>query len=475
MEFRRGSLERRQGRRVCVGCRKFCGTAKKCSKCGKRTAARIQVNWYVGGKRYRELTGLWREDDAVKVLERKEADYWRRQDLGAQRDVGGTLREAADSFTAELSDRSRDYRKQIKTSLNLLGELVGWDRPVQLIGMAEICQFKEDGLALRSSSTVRSYMLVLRRFFGHLLDEGWIRKDPTRRVKLPRAVGRKDHLRPAEVGPVLDAFWRISPEIAPIATTLVLGGWRKGEIVNLRRSDADLTSGWAYVVDFAGDELLDPWSPKTESSVRAVPLHALVIRAMERTEPVTCPDGRESPWMFPVVDRRKRKRRRDRLGRAQPVLGDRRSPDTTFFGPKLDEALAAAGIRRKVTIHGLRRTFAVLLQEVGAPDSIIRQALGHGQRSVTELNYLPRRDEAVKRWVDKIDLSISALDVAAVSPPAPTGAPTGSTSIEPSPPALPAPAAVQPVVGQRPDRDSHCHQSATNWWQNGLTSLPRYD
>ena len=95
-----------------MGCRKLCGTARKCSKCGKRTAARIQVNWYVGGKRYRELTALWREDEAVGVLERKEADYWRRQDLGARRDVGGTLQDAVDSFMAELSDRSRDYRKQ---------------------------------------------------------------------------------------------------------------------------------------------------------------------------------------------------------------------------------------------------------------------------------------------------------------------------------------------------------------------------
>jgi hypothetical protein len=43
---------------------------------------------------------------------------------------------------------------------------------------------------------------------------------------------------------VRGAFWRVCPPIAPIATTLVLGGWRKGEIVNLRHEDVDLAEGW---------------------------------------------------------------------------------------------------------------------------------------------------------------------------------------------------------------------------------------
>jgi hypothetical protein len=30
----------------------------------------------------------------------------------------------------------------------------------------------------------------------------------------------------------------------------MLGGWRKGEIVNLRHEDVDLAAGWAYVLDF---------------------------------------------------------------------------------------------------------------------------------------------------------------------------------------------------------------------------------
>jgi integrase len=87
-----------------------------------------------------------------------------------------------------------------------------------------------------------------------------------------------------------------------------------------------------------------------------------------------------------------------------PVRGDRRSPQTTWLGSCLRQALAAAGIERRVTVHGLRRTFAVLLQDAGAPDSVIRQALGHAQQGVTEQHYLPRRDPVVQSWVDRIQI-----------------------------------------------------------------------
>jgi hypothetical protein len=41
---------------------------------------------------------------------------------------------------------------------------------------------------------------------------------------------------------------------------------------------------------------------------------------------------------------------------------------------------------------------------------VIRQALGHGERGVTELNYLPRRDDTIKRWVDALDVHVPSLE-----------------------------------------------------------------
>jgi integrase len=204
------------------------------------------------------------------------------------------------------------------------------------------------------------------------------------------------------VAPVLAACWQTHPDFAPVATAIVLGSFRKAEVINLRRDQVDLARRWAQVEEFEGDDVAAAWTPKTKSSYRAVPLHPVVIEALTAMEPVKRPDGTLSPWMFPLVSVPRTQEAIDRKGRRLPIIGDRRSIGSPWFGRCLREALAHAGIERKVTIHGLRRTFAVLLQDAGAPDSVIRQAMGHAPRGVTERHYLPRRDPLVQRWVDRI-------------------------------------------------------------------------
>lgn len=408
MEFRQGSCQKRQDRRVCRRCRYArCGKREKCPRCGGRTEPRIQVNWYINGQRQRQLTDEWKEAEARALLRRIEADYWAGQELGVQRDVGGTLLEAQDAFLREL--RGKSDQKQARTALRALAKGIGWDRQVHVIGIEDLRDFRDDGLAVLASATVRSYMGVLRRFFSFLVSEGWIRQNPTARIPLPRATARPVHLSRKEAGHYLSILWTELPTVAPIATIMVLGGLRKGEVINLRREHLDLADRWTVVTAFPGDEIASAWRPKTKSSYRSVPLHPLALAALRRTPVVMRLDGSESPWVFPVVDPRKRKRNVDRKGRAQPVVGDRRSPDTSFLGRKVRKVLVEKSFTREVTIHDLRRTFAVLLQSTGAPDSVIRQALGHRGAGVTELHYLPRRDAEVQRWVDKINIDIPGL------------------------------------------------------------------
>ena len=348
----------------------------------------------------------------MEVLKGIEADYWRQQRLGVSRDVGGSVGEAIAAFARSRRELSTSWQEQIRKVLALLEGQVGSETEVTKVSREDVEQFLADGLVTRAPTTMRSYMAVVRCLFNWLEEEGWIRMNPARRVKLPKGTQRRgDCLMPGQAGAVLAACFRVQPVFGVIATAIVLGSFRKGEVVNLWRDEMDLVNRWALVTDFEGDEQANAWSAKSESSRRAVPLHPALADMLRQVEPVTRPDGSASPWVFPIVDGRKRKRLYDGQGRPRPMLGDRRSPDTTYFGRCLRKALALAGIQRQVTVHGLRRTFAVLLQDAGAPDSIIRQAMGHAARGVTERHYLPRRDRMVQHWVDQIRIEIPAVEI----------------------------------------------------------------
>jgi len=406
MDFKPGNSVRRPDRRICPKCERRCGTKTKCPDCGKATKPRLRIVWTIQGKRYRELTNCWTAEDAKKVLLAKEADYGRQQRLGVSRDAGGTIESAIAAFEREKEGLSKNWQAQIRKALEPLAEGLGQTTDVTEIRREDIREYLEDGLLSRSPTTMRSYLIVVRCFFRWLEGKGWVRFSPAQNVWLPRA-GRRlgDFLRPEEVGRFLAACRTECSEFAPIATAIVLGSFRKGEIVNLRHQDLDLERRWAFVLDFAGDENAAAWSPKTEGSRRAIPLHPHVVAALAEVPRVELPDGSLSPWVFPVLDARKARRTTDRRGRRQPMRGDRRSPSTTYFGKCLRLALVDAGIERRVTIHGLRRTFSVLLQDAGAPDSVIRQAMGHAERGVTDSHSLARREAVAQRWVDRIDLN----------------------------------------------------------------------
>jgi len=316
LEFKRGNSERRQDRRICPKCERRCGRHKTCAKCGKPTKARIQVTWTAEGRRKRQLTNCWREEDAREVLRGIEADYWRQQRLGVTRDVGGSLADAVEAFEQSRVQCSRSWRQQLRKALYPLRDGLGPDSGIVEITKDDLEQYLAEGLATRASATMRSYMLVVRCFFNWLEDEGWIRLNPARRIKLPKAKTRyQDCLLPEQVAPVLTAAFQVASDFGPIMMAIVLGSFRKGELVNLRRADVNVRNRWARVTDFAGDEQAEAWSTKTDSSVRAVPLHPLLADALSRVAPIERPDGSASPWMFPVSDPRRRSRFRDKAGR----------------------------------------------------------------------------------------------------------------------------------------------------------------
>jgi integrase len=361
------------------------------------------VVWYIGSQRQRLLTNCWRDEDAHAVLTQIEQDYWRQQRFGVEREVGGPLKDAVAAFQSRHTGLSKAWQRCIRTTLRLLTDALGQNMQVTAISRTLLEVLRDELHKRLRPASVRNIVKIWRSFFRFLEEEGWIRISPARKLAIPPPAARRhDYVPPELVGPMLDAAWRVAPLFAPVAMTFCLGGFRLAELVNLRRADIDLVDRWAEVRDFEGDAQTEPWSPKTEHSRRVVPLHPLLAETLARVPVITRPDGTESPWLFPIAKMMRQERIRNRRGQLQPALGDRRSMQSPHWGKSLQTVLKAAGITRKVTIHGLRRTFAVLLQDAGAPDSIIRQAMGHAPVGVTETHYLPRREPAVREWVERI-------------------------------------------------------------------------
>lgn len=71
------------------------------------------------------------------------------------------------------------------------------------------------------------------------------------------------------------------------------------------------------------------------------------------------------------------------------------------------QALKCAGIDR-LTIHGLRRSFSLLGEAAGAPAGAIAQVMGH-KPSATAEGYRPRSVDALRPYLEQIEVFILAL------------------------------------------------------------------
>jgi len=161
------------------------------------------------------------------------------------------------------------------------------------------------------------------------------------------------------------------PGIAAIRFML-LTGWRRGEVVNLRWGEVDLGRRTAHLAD-----------TKTGGSMRPLAEAACrVIRAM--------PQGGE--FVFPAP------------GADWPMGGF----------PRLWARVVhrVGGLSRDVTPHVLRHSYASLAADLGLADATIGALLGHRGHSVTR-RYIHSADTALLAAADKVaDEVVRLMDAA---------------------------------------------------------------
>jgi len=222
----------------------------------------------------------------------------------------------------------------------------------------------------RSSARALSSM---RGFFAWRVAEGWRADDPTLHLVAPKR-GRRlpDVLSEDEVTRLLAAPDLASPlgqRDQAMLELLYASGLRVSELVGLALAQLRLAGGFLIVLGKGGKERVVPVGEAAEAALRRYLSEVRARLVKGRSEAVFV----------------------SRLGRQMTRQG---------FWKLVRGYGRAAGIRRRISPHVLRHSFATHLLEHGADLRVVQAMLGHADISTTEI-YTHVHRERLRRIYDQ--------------------------------------------------------------------------
>ncbi len=213
------------------------------------------------------------------------------------------------------------------------------------------------GVNARSQARIIS---SLRSFYAFLLLDGFISVDPTELLRSPKiGVRLPDVLTLQEIDDIINAIDLATPEgqrNRAIVEVLYSCGLRVSELCSLRLSDLYLKEQFIRVTGKGGKQRLVPISSRAIAELEAY--------FVDRNR-ISIKSGYED---FVFISERLKK----------PL-----SRITVFYHIK--ELVAQVGIKKNVSPHTFRHSFATHLLEGGANLRVIQVMLGHESISTTEI------------------------------------------------------------------------------------------
>ncbi|MCA6363733.1 MAG: site-specific tyrosine recombinase XerD [Bacteroidetes bacterium] len=214
---------------------------------------------------------------------------------------------------------------------------------------------------LGMSATTQARMLSgLRAFFRYLLLENLIHTDPTELLESPRTSRHlPDTLSVDEIDLLLTHIDRSTPEgerNLAMLETLYSCGLRVSELVNLRISDLHIDEGYISVIGKGNKERLVPIGSR---AAQLIELYRYQIRSKIAVQ------RNEEDILF--LNRRGR-----RLTRV-------------MIFTIIKQLAVKAGIRKVISPHTFRHSFATHLVEGGADLRAVQEMLGHASITTTEI------------------------------------------------------------------------------------------
>lgn len=218
-------------------------------------------------------------------------------------------------------------------------------------------QLHEVGISARSIARIHS---GLRSFYSYMLLEGMIETNPTALLESPKKGVRLPEVLSTEeidaILSVIDLSLLEGQRDKAVIELLYSCGLRVTELCNLKMHDLFLEEGFLRVVGKGNKERLVPISPKAVKE----------LGLWFATRNIILPKAGEEDYVFLSV------RRRQHLSRI-----------TVFHNLRL--YAERAGIKKTISPHTLRHSFATHLLEGGANLRVIQAMLGHEQISTTEI------------------------------------------------------------------------------------------
>ncbi len=238
-------------------------------------------------------------------------------------------------------------------------------RPLQVAGF--LGSLMQEGLAPRSRARSLS---ALRMFHKFLVREGYAAANPTAVIESPRTVRSLPQvLSSREVEGLLAGPAGTEPaEVRDRAMLELLyaTGLRVSELVSLRVRDVNIEAGYLLTIGKGDKERLVPIGDAARDAVLAY------LRQVRSGQDPTA----DNPYLFLT-------RLRDRMTRQA-------------FWNIIKKRATAAGIRKNISPHTLRHSFATHLLENGADLRSVQLMLGHADLATTQI-YTHITRERLKR------------------------------------------------------------------------------
>jgi integrase/recombinase XerD len=215
---------------------------------------------------------------------------------------------------------------------------------------------KDKGL---SANSISRELACLKSFFKFLLRENKVKEDVTGVIESPKLWKKlPDTLSVEEVESILKI-----PDVKDVAGArdraalelMYATGMRVSELVGLKMGDVNLEDGFAKCFGKGGKERIVPFGKKAKESV---------ARYLEKSRPRLL-KKKISNFLFLT-----------RLGK---------SMSRQTFWKIIKRCAREARIKKKITPHSLRHSFATHILERGADLRIVQEMLGHSDISTTQI------------------------------------------------------------------------------------------